>query len=240
MIAPIIFCTVVVGIAKMGHMRDVGRVGVKALVYFEAMSTLALIIGLVIVNVLRPGAGIHSIADMAGKRIGVGPRGGTAGTYFPMFLKALKIDATPTYGTWEELAAELSDGKLDVLAVASGVPFPAIAELESKKKITFVEPSREEILAMRLAMPELTPSTIPAGIYPSLNKGYVSVGLYNFAIANRDLPDDLAYAIVDAVFANHQELVQAILPPPTRCQPISSTTRSCLTTRARPAIMRIE
>jgi len=60
MIAPIIFCTVVVGIAKMGHMKDVGRVGVKALVYFEVMSTVALIIGLVVVNVLRPGAGINA------------------------------------------------------------------------------------------------------------------------------------------------------------------------------------
>ena len=60
MIAPIIFCTVVAGIAKMGHMRDVGRVGIKALIYFEAMSTIALMIGLVVVNVLRPGAGINA------------------------------------------------------------------------------------------------------------------------------------------------------------------------------------
>jgi len=154
-------------------------------------------------------SGIRSLTGMAGKRIGVGPRGGTAGTYIPMFLKTLKIDAALTYGTWEELAAELAKGKLDVLAVAAGVPFPAIAELEAKKKITFVQPSREEILALRLAMPELTPSTIPAGVYPSLKKGYVSVGLYNFAVANKDLPEDLIYAIVDAVFANHEELVQA-------------------------------
>ena len=150
---------------------------------------------------------IRSLAGMAGKRIGVGPHGGTAGTYMPMFLKALKIDAVLTYGAWEELAGELSDGKLDVLAVAAGAPFPAIAGLEAKKKITFVSPSREEILALRLAMPELTPSTIPVGVYPSLKKGYSSVGLYNFAVANDDLPDTLAYAIVDAVFANHDELV---------------------------------
>jgi hypothetical protein len=153
-------------------------------------------------------SGIRSLADMAGKRIGVGPHGGTGGTYFPIFLKTLKIDAAFTYGTWEELAAELSDGKIDVLAVAAGAPFPAIAELEAKKKITFVEPSRQEILALRLAMPELTPSTIPVGVYPSLKKGYESVGLYNFAVASKDLPDGLIYAIVDAVFANQQELVQ--------------------------------
>ncbi|MFO1128212.1 MAG: dicarboxylate/amino acid:cation symporter [Rhodospirillales bacterium] len=60
MIAPIIFCTVVVGIAKMGHMKDVGRVGIKALVYFEVMSTVALVIGLIVVNVLRPGVGINA------------------------------------------------------------------------------------------------------------------------------------------------------------------------------------
>ncbi|MGC9967142.1 MAG: TAXI family TRAP transporter solute-binding subunit [Syntrophobacteraceae bacterium] len=154
-------------------------------------------------------SGIRSFADMAGKRIGVGPQEGTAGTYIPMFLKTLKIDAALTYGTWEELAAELSEGKLDVLAAAVGAPFPAIAGLEAKKKITFVELSREEILTLRLAMPELTPSTIPTGVYPSLKKGYVSVGLYNFAVANKDLPESLVYAIVDAVFANHEELVQA-------------------------------
>src|SRR5713226_1577415 len=60
MIAPIIFTTVVVGIAKMGDMKEVGRVGLKALLYFEAVSTVALIIGLVVVNVLRPGAGVHA------------------------------------------------------------------------------------------------------------------------------------------------------------------------------------
>src|SRR5919199_1307925 len=60
MIAPIIFATVVAGIAKMGDMKEVGRVGIKALVYFEGVTTLALIIGLVVVNVFQPGAGINA------------------------------------------------------------------------------------------------------------------------------------------------------------------------------------
>jgi aerobic C4-dicarboxylate transport protein len=59
LIALIIFCTVVVGIAKMGHMKEVGRVGLKALIYFEGMTTIALIIGLVVVNVFKPGAGMN-------------------------------------------------------------------------------------------------------------------------------------------------------------------------------------
>ena len=58
-IAPIIFCTVVHGIAGMSDMKKVGRVGVKALLYFEIVTTLALIIGLIVVNVLQPGAGMN-------------------------------------------------------------------------------------------------------------------------------------------------------------------------------------
>ena len=62
MIAPIIFGTVVVGIAKMGDMKEVGRIGLRALIYFEVVSTIALVIGMVFVNVLKPGAAIHATA----------------------------------------------------------------------------------------------------------------------------------------------------------------------------------
>ena len=58
LIAPIVFSTVVVGIAHMGAMREVGRIGLRALVYFEAVSTLALVIGIIVVNVLQPGTGL--------------------------------------------------------------------------------------------------------------------------------------------------------------------------------------
>ena len=63
MIEPIIFTTVVVGVAKMGSMKEVGRVGLKALVYFEVVSGAALLLGLLVANVLKPGSGIH--IDMA-------------------------------------------------------------------------------------------------------------------------------------------------------------------------------
>ncbi|HEY7670046.1 MAG TPA: C4-dicarboxylate transporter DctA [Hyphomicrobium sp.] len=62
-IAPIIFCTVASGIAHMNDARKVGRVGLKALVYFEVISTLALAIGLAVGNFVRPGAGFGGAAD---------------------------------------------------------------------------------------------------------------------------------------------------------------------------------
>jgi aerobic C4-dicarboxylate transport protein len=59
-IAPIVFCTIVVGIGSMESLKKVGRIGVKSLVYFEVVTTAALVLGLVVMNVLKPGAGIHA------------------------------------------------------------------------------------------------------------------------------------------------------------------------------------
>src|SRR6266446_7172234 len=76
LISPIIFCTVVLGIAGAGDMKKVGRVGGKALLYFEVVSTFALALGLLVVNVVRPGAGFNvdpatldakAVADYANK-----------------------------------------------------------------------------------------------------------------------------------------------------------------------------
>jgi aerobic C4-dicarboxylate transport protein len=59
LIAPIIFCTVVTGIAHMADMARVGRVAIKALIYFEVMTTIALVVGLLAVNILKPGVGMN-------------------------------------------------------------------------------------------------------------------------------------------------------------------------------------
>jgi len=83
LIAPIIFTTVVAGIAGMGDMKNVGRVGVKALVYFEIVTTLALVIGLVIANVFVPGAGVHAVAASLDARA-VAPYVGAAQAMSPV------------------------------------------------------------------------------------------------------------------------------------------------------------
>jgi uncharacterized protein len=152
---------------------------------------------------------IRSITDMAGKRIGVGPRGGTSAAYFPEFFNTLKVPVNLVFGEWAELAAQVHQRTLDVLAVGAGVPFPSFVELEAKDKVRYIAFAPEQIAALRLAMPELTPSRIPAGTYPSLLRHYQTLGLYNFAVAHADLPDDLVYNVVRAVFENHEEMMEA-------------------------------
>ena len=71
LVAPIIFCTVVHGIASVGEARKVGRIAVKSLIYFEVVTTIALVLALLLVNVWAPGAGMHvdlkALADVAVK-----------------------------------------------------------------------------------------------------------------------------------------------------------------------------
>jgi TRAP transporter solute receptor, TAXI family len=152
---------------------------------------------------------IRSLADTSGRRIGVGPKAGTTALYVPRFLSTLDIDARIVHGAWNEVVAQMERGDIDVLAVAGNVPFAAINDLAAKHKIAYVTPTREELLRLRLAFPELTAAVLPPGSYPSLLTPYQTVGVYNFAVGSRDLPDDLAYAIVNAVFTHHAELVDA-------------------------------
>ncbi len=159
--------------------------------------------------VARRDSPVRSLADFAGRTVGAGPPGGTAATYAPRLLASLGIEARLVHGTWADLAEQLRAGRIDGLAVAAGVPFPAIAELEARRAIRYLPPTREQVLTLRLAVPELSASVIPAGTYPSLMAGYETVGLYNIAVAHRALPTDLVYAIVKAVFDHHAEMVEA-------------------------------
>ena len=113
------------------------------------------------------------------------------------------------FGEWAELAAQVHRRELDVLAVGAGAPVPSFLELEARDKVRYISFSQGQLAGLRLAMPELTPSRIPAGMYPSLLRSYETVGLYNFAVAHADLPDDFVYQVVRAVFENQDEMIEA-------------------------------
>ena len=159
--------------------------------------------------VARQDSGIAHLSALEGKAVGVGPEGGTAATYVPRMLPKLGVQARLVHGTWADLAAALRSGQLDGLAVAAGAPFPAIAELEAQRAIRYLALTRDAVATLRLAVPELGSTTIPAGTYPSLRRPYETIGIYNFAVAHRDLPADLVYQIVRVVFDFHAEMMEA-------------------------------
>ncbi len=96
-IAPIIFCTVVTGIAGMKDMKRVGKTGALALLYFEAVSTVALIVGLLVVNVVKPGQGMSvdaSTLDTTALEAYAAPgKLGTATEFLPNVIPTTIVDA---------------------------------------------------------------------------------------------------------------------------------------------------
>jgi len=154
-------------------------------------------------------SGLATLAQLDKKRVGVGPRAGTPGTYIPAILKLLGISAEIDNGSFAAMGTELLAGRLDSFTTLTGVPMPAIQDVEAKEPVTFISLSPEQIEAIRKAMPEFSPSKIAAGAYRSLDKDYVTIGVYNFAIGRADLPDDLVYQLVKAVFENQPRLVKA-------------------------------
>jgi TRAP transporter TAXI family solute receptor len=158
--------------------------------------------------VVMSDSGIASVPDLAGKQVGIGPQGGTGGVYTPLLFNAIRTAPTFVTGSWTELAARLSARQLDALVVVAGVPVPEVTELERKGNVRYLTLTPVQRIAVRLALPEIAPSIIAAGTYPSLRRNYQTVGIYNFAVARADLPDDLVQAILDTVFNNPDEMMQ--------------------------------
>jgi uncharacterized protein len=154
-------------------------------------------------------SGITALAQLDKKRIGAGPKAGTGGTYVPAILKVLGISAEVSYGALDDAATDLPAGHIDAFMTTVGAPASAFQNIEAKEPVTFLSPSSEQIEIIRKAMPEFSPSKIAAGTYRFLDKDYVTVGMYNFGIGRADLPDDLVYQVVKAVFENQPRLMKA-------------------------------
>jgi len=153
-------------------------------------------------------SGLTTLAELEHKRIGIGPRGGTSGTYIPQIVKALGISAEIINGPHELMAKELLAGRLDAYVSMLGAPTPTFKTVEESEPITFLGLSPQQTETLRKAMPELSETKISVGTYRSLAKDYVTLGVYNFAIGRADLPDDLVYQLVKAAFENQPRLVK--------------------------------
>src|SRR5262249_3147549 len=132
---------------------------------------------------------MQSMADLAGKQIGIGPQGGTGGVYVPRLFKALNTGASFVTGSWTDLMGRLNARSLDALVVVAGVPVPEVTDLERAGRARYLTLAPSQIVAIRLALPEIAPSLIAAGTYASLRRAYRTVGMYNFAVARANLPD---------------------------------------------------
>jgi TRAP transporter TAXI family solute receptor len=152
--------------------------------------------------------GITTVAGLNGKTVGVGPRAGTPGTYFPLMFEALGIKATIRNGGGSDMASQLGDGLIDCFAFAAGLPIAAYSEIEAQRPVRFFSFTPDQIKTLQSKMPELSESMIPKGTYKTLAEDQKTVGVYNFAIAHKDMDVDLAYRITKTILENNPAMVK--------------------------------
>jgi TRAP transporter TAXI family solute receptor len=153
-------------------------------------------------------SGITSVSDLEGKRVSVGPAGGTPGTYWPLFMEALGVNATISNAGAADAAGQLQDGLIDAFAFAAGVPISAFAELAASQDVVMFGFTEEELPKILEAYPAMAPLTIPAGTYAGHDYDQPTVALWNFAIAHQDMPESLAYEITKLAMENPDRMVQ--------------------------------
>ncbi|MCX7685126.1 MAG: TAXI family TRAP transporter solute-binding subunit [Acetobacteraceae bacterium] len=156
-------------------------------------------------------SGIARLADLNGRTVGVGPRGGTPGTYWPMMFEVLGIRPSAIrYGSNSDLIGQMVDGLLDASLFASGVPVPSYSEVEAQHPVNWLDFTEEEVRRLTQRFPELSPGSIPRGVYRTTERDLRVVGMFNFAIGHQSLPADFVYEAVKAVLENNAQLRQAI------------------------------
>jgi hypothetical protein len=155
-----------------------------------------------------PRAGIRGVADLNGKVVGVGPRGGFPGTYIPMLLDALGVRPRDIrHANFADLGGQMADGLIDAVGTSSGVPFQPFVEFETSRPAVTFGFTADEVARLVARFPELSPATVPANTYRTQPEPQTTVTVWNFAIAHRALPDDLVRTIVAFVMDNNARLV---------------------------------
>lgn len=151
---------------------------------------------------------IKSVADLNGKTVGVGPRAGTCGTYFPLMFKSLGLNVTVRFGGASDMGGQLGDGLIDAFPFCAGLPIAVYSEIEAQRPVRYFTYTDAQLAKLKKDMPELSDAVIPKGTYKSLTEDHKTVGVYNFFIVHKDFDADMAYKITKAVLENNEALVK--------------------------------
>lgn len=153
-------------------------------------------------------SGISSVGDLGGKRVSVGPAGGTPGTYWPRILDELGVSANVSFAGASDAASQLQDGLIDAFLFAAGLPIAAFSQLAAEADVVTFSFNPEEHEQVLAAFPEVSAFTIPAGTYTVQTEDEQSIAMWNYAIVHQDMPESLAYEITKLVLENNDRMRQ--------------------------------
>jgi uncharacterized protein len=147
------------------------------------------------------GAGLANLRSLEGKRVGVGPAGGPAESFFRGLAEATGLKAQLVTGTPAALAAHLQAGRIDALWQGAALPIPAIKQVADASDAVVFGLADDELAAMLKRFPFLSPASVAPNTYRGQGASLKSVAAWNFIVAHKDLPEADAYWITRTVLS---------------------------------------
>jgi len=160
--------------------------------------------------IVRKNSPIKSCYDFKGKVIGVGPAGSaTLNIWSKKHLAAgwgiTFKDIKPKYIAFHEITRGIRDNTIDAGLIAAGYPIPAVMELARDIPIRLLETDPEVLKKLQAKYPNVTPFVFPAGTYKGIDKDVHTYVLPQMWLCRTDLPEDIIYKIIKAVYDNSEE-----------------------------------
>ncbi|HAV46405.1 MAG TPA: C4-dicarboxylate ABC transporter substrate-binding protein, partial [Halomonas sp.] len=153
---------------------------------------------------------IHSIADLAGKRVSVGAPGSGTELNARALLEANGVsysDFTPQRLNFNETADAIRDGDIDAGFWSVGPPTSSILNLAATRDIRLIGLSDEEIANAQEVEAVLAPYELAAGMYDGMDEAVQTIGIPNVLVVNADMDEELAYQLTQLLFENTDELI---------------------------------
>ena len=152
---------------------------------------------------------IHSIADLAGKRVSVGAPGSGTELNARALLEANGVhsDFTPRRLNFNETADAIRDGDIDAGFWSVGPPTSSILNLAATRDIRLIGLSDEEIANAQEVEAVFAPYELAAGMYDGMDEAVQTIGIPNVLVVNADMDEELAYQLTQLLFENTDELI---------------------------------
>lgn len=154
-------------------------------------------------------SGVSKLDEIKGQRVGVGPAGGTSGTYLPLIHEALGLNTQNVQAGASDMTAQQMDGQLPIIGFAAGIPISAVSEVEVQRKINIFGidgEQRDKIIEM---FPYFFKFTIPAGTYSTLTNDVETIAMFNFGVAHKNMNAEFVYNFVKAYHENNDMMIRA-------------------------------
>jgi TRAP transporter TAXI family solute receptor len=161
-------------------------------------------------------SGLAAMTDLRGRRVGVGPAGGPAESFFIGLTQEIGVPTQRVTGSPDELTQDLLEGRIDALWQGAVLPIAAIKKVADAAVAVVFGLSKAEQSAMRARFPFLSASVVEAQTYRGLTQSINSVSAWNFVVGHKDLSSDDAYWITKTVLSAANPLAIAASAGSTR------------------------